>query len=98
MTLRPFFRKAARLEHDEAAIWYETQKAGLGSEFVEEIERALQAGCEAPQRFPVALRDVRRARVQRFPYFIFFRVRNNQLIVLSVFHVRRHPTVWRERT
>jgi hypothetical protein len=26
MTLRPFFRKAARLEYDEAAMWYESQK------------------------------------------------------------------------
>ena len=41
MTLRPSFRKAARREYDEAALWYEFQKIGLGSEFVEEIERAL---------------------------------------------------------
>jgi len=39
MKLQPFFRKAARLEYEEAAIWYESQKAGLGVEFVEEIER-----------------------------------------------------------
>lgn len=98
MTLRPSFRKAARLEYDEAALWYESQKIGLGSEFVEEIERALLAACEAPQRFSVVLQDVRRVRVRRFPYFVYFRVRDNRLIVLSVFHVRRNPTVWRERT
>ena len=98
MTLRPSFRKAARLEYEEAAIWYESQKAGLGGEFVEEIERALLAACEAPQQCPVMLQDVRRIRVPRFPYFIFFRVRDNRLVVLSVFHVRRNPMVWRERT
>ena len=98
MTLRSSFRKAARLEYDEAAIWYESQKVGLGSEFVEEIERALLVACEAPQQCPVILPDVRRVRVQRFPYFIFFRVRDNRLVVLSVFHVRRDPLVWRERT
>ena len=27
MTLRPFFRAAARLEYDEAAGWYEAQRA-----------------------------------------------------------------------
>jgi hypothetical protein len=41
MTLRPFFRKAARLEYDEAAGWYESQRSGLGLEFVSEIERSL---------------------------------------------------------
>lgn len=95
--LRPFFRKAARLEHDEAAVWYENQRSGLGREFVAEIETALQQACETPQRFPTMLLDTRCVRVRRFPYSIFFRVRSDRLIVLSVFHARRDPTIWRER-
>jgi plasmid stabilization system protein ParE len=98
MTLRPFFRRTARLEYDEAAGWYENQRSGLGIEFVSEIERALLQACEMPQRFPRMLADVRCVRVRRFPYSIFFRVRSNQLIVLCVFHARRDPAVWRERT
>jgi plasmid stabilization system protein ParE len=97
MTLRAFFRKAARFEYDEAAIWYESQKPGLGAEFVSEIERALMQACETPQRFPRMLHDVRAVRVRRFPYSIFFRVRSDRLVVLSVFHAKRDPNVWRER-
>jgi toxin ParE1/3/4 len=97
MMLRPFFRRAARLEYDEAAGWYESQRPGLGREFVAEIETALQQACEMPQRFPKMLLDTRCVRVRRFPYSIFFRVRSNQLVVLAVFHVRRDPNVWRER-
>lgn len=41
MTLRAFFRKAARFEYDEAAIWYESQKPRLRVEFVAAIEHAL---------------------------------------------------------
>ena len=98
MSLRPAFRKAARLEYDEAAGWYESQRPGLGIEFVSEIERALLQACEMPQRFPRMLADVRCVRVRRFPYSVFFRVRSDQLIVLSVFHARRDPAYWRERT
>lgn len=98
MTLRPFFGKAARLEYDEAAGWYESQRTGLGREFVAEIEWALQRACEMPQRFPKVLLDTRCVRVRRFPYSIFFRIRSDRLIVLSVFHARRDPSVWRERT
>jgi hypothetical protein len=71
MNLQAFFRRAARLEYDEAAVWYETQKPGLGGEFVSEIERALLQACEMPQRFPKMLHDVRCIRVRRFPYSIF---------------------------
>ena len=98
MIVKPFFRRAARLEYDEAAGWYETQKSGLGSKFVEEIERALLLACETPQRFTKMIHDVRCIRVRRFPYSIFFRIRDDRLIVLSVFHARRNPMVWRERT
>lgn len=98
MILRPFFRKAARLEYNEAADWYESQRPGLGREFVTEIEAALQQAGEMPQRFPIMLLDTRCVRVRRFPYSIFFRVRSDRLIVLSVFHARRDPNVWRERS
>lgn len=98
MTLRAFFRKAARLEYDEAAIWYDSQRPGLGAEFVAEIEHRLTQACETPQRFPKMLHDVRAVRVRRFPYSLFFRVRTDRLVVLSVFHARRDPHVWRERT
>ena len=39
MTLRPFFRRPARLDLDEAAEWYESQQLGLGlgAEFISEI-------------------------------------------------------------
>ncbi len=97
MNLQAFFRRAARLEYDEPAVWYETQKPGLGGEFVSEIERALSQACEMPQRFPKMVQDVRCIRVRRFPYSIFFRLRDDRLIVLAVFHARRNPMVWRER-
>ena len=98
MTLQPAFRAAARIEYDEAASWYERQRQGLGNDFVSEIERALRQACELPQRFPKMLGDVQCVRVRRFPYSIFFRIRSERLIVLAVFHARRDPSVWRERT
>ena len=98
MTLKPTFRKAARLEYDAAVLWYESNRIGLGAEFIAEIENALHEACEAPSRFHAVVQDVRRIRVRRFPYFIFFRVRADQLIVLAVFHSRRQPSIWRERT
>jgi len=97
MTFGPFFRKAARLDFDEATSWYEAQRHGLGREFVSEIDRAVLRACESPQQFPIVLRDVRQVRVPRFPYSIFFRVKHDRLVVLAIFHARRDPLVWRER-
>jgi plasmid stabilization system protein ParE len=97
MKLRASFRRIARLEYEEAALWYESQAAGLGVRFIEEIERAIGNVCEEPDRFPLMLGDVRAARVRRFPYSLFFRIRDEQAVVLAVFHARRDPNVWRQR-
>jgi plasmid stabilization system protein ParE len=98
VTLRPVFHSAARLEFDETATWYDNQRPGLGSAFVMAVDDAISAASETPQRFPTILRDIRRARVRRFPYSVFFRVKADQLIVIAIFHARRDPTIWRRRT
>jgi hypothetical protein len=41
MTLEVVFRPAARDEFDEAAVWYEERRPGLGVAFVAEIDRVI---------------------------------------------------------
>jgi plasmid stabilization system protein ParE len=50
-----------------------------------------------PESFPVVLQDVRRARLHRFPYGLFFRVLPDALVVLACFHARRDPRRWQGR-
>lgn len=97
MTLAVVFRRAARREFDEAALWYEERRRGLGNEFVGEIDRAVCLAAENPERFPVMHRDVCCVRVRRFPYSVFFRAESRRIVVLSVFHARRDPNVWKQR-
>ena len=97
MTLPTVFRPAARDEYDQAFAWYEGQRAGLGLEFEEEVERILGEIAVHPKRYPIVLRDIREAIVRRFPYCIYFRVRHSRLIILSVFHTSRDPAEWQSR-
>ena len=98
MTLAVVFRHAARREFDEAALWYEQRRSGLGAEFVTEINRAVYLAAESPECFPIMHRDVHCVRVRRFPYSVFFHAESRRLVVLSVFHARRDPSVWQQRT
>lgn len=97
MTLRVVFRRAARLEFEEAAVWYDQQRPGLGEEFLREIDEAIKRAADAPLRYPLVSGDIRRSVARRFPYTIFFRVRGSMLIVLAVFHARRNPAIWQRR-
>lgn len=97
MTLVVVFRHVARREFDEAALWYEARQPGLGVQFVSEINRAVYLAVENPERFPLMHRDIRCVRARRFPYSVFFRTESRRIVVLSVFHARRDPGVWRQR-
>ncbi len=53
MTLRVVFRHAAKSEFEDAAVWYDEQRRGLGDEFIFEIEQSLASAAAAPLRYPV---------------------------------------------
>ena len=97
MTLRIVFRRAAKTEFEDAALWYDKQRRGLGEEFVFQIEQSLASAADAPQSYPVVFGNVRRTVARRFPYSVYFRVRSDALVVIAVFHGRRNPEIWQRR-
>ena len=98
MTPRPVIvRPLVRRDIARAARWYERQSDGLGSRFLSAVDAALAAARADPDRHPVAYRDVRRARVDVFPYGVYFVVRAGAVQVLAVTHGRRHPRRWQAR-
>ena len=97
MTLGVVFRRAARAEFDAAAMWYEDRQPGLGTEFVSEIDHAVELASSHPDRFPVKHGNIRCVQARRFPYSVFFRPETDRIVVLAVFHARRDPAVWQTR-
>lgn len=91
------FRRQAQREFDKAGDWYEQERAGLGLEFLAEIECLIKRIAHNPEQFPILYRDVRKAVAQRFPYCVYFRLRNQHIVVLAVFHSASNPAVWKHR-
>jgi plasmid stabilization system protein ParE len=89
----------ARAEDDirSAFEWYESQRAGLGVEFLVALRERLEAVRVHPESSPVLYRGIRRAVVSRFPYLIFYVVRAERVAVLAVLHHARNPAVWPRR-
>ncbi|HSP62239.1 MAG TPA: hypothetical protein VLQ90_04585, partial [Pyrinomonadaceae bacterium] len=84
-------------EFDSAALRYDLQRAGLGMQFISEINRVIDLASTYPERFPIKHLEIRCAQARRFPYFVYFRSETTRVVVLSVFHARRNPTIWQER-
>ncbi|MBN2685876.1 MAG: type II toxin-antitoxin system RelE/ParE family toxin [Pontiellaceae bacterium] len=90
MVIRP----EAEAELAEAFSWYEDQVPGLGAEFLNVVDAALAGIVRNPNGFPVVHKCVRRCLTRRFPYAVFYLLEPGRIVVLSVFHVRRHPKGW----
>ena len=88
---------AARRELDEAFLWYETKSPGLGTAFRTEADRQFARISEHPLQFPEIRADIRRARLQRFPYGVFFRIDGDEVFVIAFFHAARNPRNWQGR-
>jgi len=91
------FRQQARCELDNAGDWYEQERAGLGLEFFAEIDRLLHRITINPDQFQILYRNTRKAVARRFPYCVYFRERNQHIVVVAVFHSARNPEVWKRR-
>ena len=88
---------AARLDMMDAQDWYERQARGLGAQFRAEVGVQVERIARHPLHFPEMLADVRRARLRRFPYGLFFRALDDDVFVIACFHSSRDPLVWQGR-
>ena len=91
-------RPAAAADIDEAFLWYEGQRAGLGHEFLAAAQTLIDAVAQYPLRYPVVRRNTRRALLRRFPYAIYFRIYDEVIVVVACMHGRRNPRRWQTRT
>ena len=95
--MRCIVRPAAAADIDDAFLWYEGQRPGLGHEFLAAADTLMDALAEHPFRYPIVHRDTRRALLRRFPYAIYFRVYDDVIVVIACMHGRRSPRRWRVR-
>jgi len=89
------FHPAAEAEHLESVAFFESKRPGLGVSYLAEFERIMRKVCEGPHRYPVEKQpDVRRIRMNRFPFAVLFREASGSVQVLAVAHNRRRPQYW----
>ena len=90
-------RPAAAADIDDAFLWYEGQRVGLGHEFLAAAQTSIDAIAEHPLRFQTIRRNTRRVLLRRFPYAVYFAVEGDFVVALAVVHASRNPDQWQGR-
>ena len=90
-------RPEAEADLADARNWYESQQEGLGDEFLECVAVAFEKIERMPESHHIIEHGIRRALTARFPFSIYYRIQENDLVVLAVLHSRRDPRTWKSR-
>lgn len=92
----------ASAELEQAALWYEHQRPGLGVEFLNAIDATLDRIIRWPQAarpVPGISSDVpaRKAPVSGFPYHVAYLEMPDTIRILAFAHDSREPGYWHSR-
>jgi len=102
VTIRFRIEPEASAELGEAALWYERQRQGLGGEFLEAVDEALEFVGRFPRAGAPVLNvppelPVRRVPVKRFPFHVVYLALSDVIRVLAIAHDSRLPGYWHSR-
>lgn len=102
MNPRVRFEDETDAEYREAGRWYEERRAGLGLEFFDAVDAAIDHVVDLPgagSRIPglSSSLPVRRFAVARFPYHVVYLEGPAGIRILAVAHDRRRPGYWKNR-
>lgn len=98
MSLPLIVNPEAEADLAEARDWYDGQRAGLGDRLLAHVEEVFTHLQQTPELYAKVFQDLRLARVRRFPYYVVYRIDEDQITVVAVYHTSRDPRGWRNRT
>jgi toxin ParE1/3/4 len=94
------FTPSALRDLRRIALWYRRHRLPpYEARFFERLRTTLRSLEDAPARFPILLDDIelRRARILRSPYAVYFVIRDDRVRIIGVVHGARHPATWERR-
>ena len=92
-------RAEAEDDLEQAFDYYESQRPGLGQEFLDEYVRGTREVASYPTRWQrePGTTNARRYRLNRFPYALIYQVKDAASTIVAVVHLHRKPGFWRNR-
>ncbi len=97
MTSRFIVRPEAEDDLASSFRWYETKSWGLGTEFLRAVDVCYASVRRSPKSYQEVRPGVRRARLRKFPYSIYYVLDERGIAILACLHWRRDPGEWIRR-
>lgn len=84
----------AEQEFSDAVSYYNNESPGLGFEFAAEVQATIGRIKNNPDAWTLLSRRTRRCLTNRFPFGIIYELRQDEILIVSIMHLHRHPESW----
>ncbi len=74
MSLPLVVRPEVELDLRSARDWYDVRSEGLGDDFLAQVYRVFDRIEQTPEMYSIMWEDIRKCRLARFPYCVYYRV------------------------
>ena len=80
-----------------ALDYYDGISSAVAQRFRAAVSRAISAVRDRPEMFPLDVAPIRFAKVERFPYLVFYTIKGDTVLILAIVHGSRSTDSWRNR-
>ena len=87
----------AKTELRESAHYYENEYPGLGTQFLEAVDIAIDDIRQHPLAWPELDFQVRAIQIKRFGYRMFYQIDEDTAFIVAISHCSREPLYWIDR-
>ena len=91
------FLSPAEEEMTEAALFYETRSGGLGNDFLDDVQQAVDRLSDYPHSGEQIDSGLKRTLLHRFPFSPIYALERTGIVIVAVAHHGRAPGYWRSR-
>ena len=88
------FAREASNEFLDSVEWYEARSVVLGLRFTDEIDSTIERIRLNPELYSSIVDDIKRIQVNKFPFSIFYKIEDDTLVILRIFHNKKKPIAW----
>jgi plasmid stabilization system protein ParE len=81
----------------EAALFYDAASRGLGNDFLDDIQQAIQKLREYPHSGEALVSGLRRKLLHRFPFSVVYALETDAVLVNAIAHHGRRLGYWTSR-
>lgn len=87
----------ARVDIRESVEWYLERDPAVVDRFLADVDRAVAEISRNPEAGHLSERKTRFVMLHDFPFRVIFRELPERVVIISVFHHKRRPSIWMKR-